>query len=269
MALDHLSYSQYNSYTRCPRSWYLGKLKKAEEKQSWYAPIGTAVHQMIEDYLDESKEFDKDPVAEDFFYPLIKKQMLVEPDTSKWLAGGSKEEPIVEDLALRQVKECFEKAVDLLQDLEVLEVEYDASGDLPGLEVPLRAYVDIIAEHKKHGMVILDWKTGKNKPKDNFQLETYVALLNSGVYSNAKTALWGMVNPLAAQARPIDLSAVDPAVIGGAYQEVYDQMKAKIYKTNAGYGCNWCFQEPNCLLVAGRTDRALYFDKADEDGYPY
>ena len=107
--------------------------------------------------------------------------MEIEPDLSKWLAGGPKDAPITGDLALQRVKDCFEKALEFLDDVDVWEVEYDASDSLPGLSVPIKAFVDIIGEHKKHGPTILDWKSGSKKPSNNFQLETYKALLMTGM----------------------------------------------------------------------------------------
>lgn len=272
--IEHLSYSQYNSYVTCPRQWYLSKVAKAEEKQTWYLPIGSAVHEMIEDYLDQ----DVGPTlvtsssAEEYFYPLIEKQLLIEPDLSQWMAGGPQADPIVGDKALQQVKDCFEKALEYLSEVEVWEVEYDASGSLPGLEVPIKAYVDLIGEHKKHGPTILDWKTGSQKPKDNFQLETYRALMmvagNSDHHAKY-TGLWGMLKPGASKARPIDLSKVDPAAVGAKYQKVYEEMTAKLYRTNHGFNCKFCYHQDNCLLQAGFTERSKFYDKADTDGLPY
>lgn len=272
MTLEHLSYSQYSSYTKCPRSWYLNKIRNAEEKQTWYLPIGTAVHTLIEERLKHVETFSR---PEDVFYPLISAQMAIEPDTSQWLAGGSKDDPIVEDKALRQVKRCFEAALEFLQDVNVWHVERDVSGELPGLDVPLKAFVDIIGEHRKHGPFIGDWKTGKQKPKDSFQLETYRALLDhNNMAPRFGTGCPGkgwflMVNPDASNARPISLTGVSPVEVGAKYQKVYEAMRDKIYKTNAGYGCRFCFQEPNCLLQAGPTARAKHYDRAHDDGYPF
>lgn len=265
--MEHISFSQYNQYTKCPRAWYLNKVKHAEEKQTWYLPIGTAVHNMIEDYLAGGFEPPSMPTAEEYFYPLISAQMVIEPDTSKWMAGGSKSEPVVEERALRRVKECFEKALTFLDDVDVWEVEHDATGRLPGLDVPVRAFPDLTGEHKKHGPVILDWKTGSSKPSDNFQLETYAALLSPLI---KWTGLWAMLNPKASKAKPIDLSAVNPAEVGAKYQAAYEGMRAKLYPTkHSKFKCGFCFHQDNCLLNAGPTDRAKYYDQAHIDGLPY
>lgn len=278
--MDYISFSQYKTYTSCPRSWYLGKVRQAEEKQTWYIPMGRAVHEMIEDWINPEVHFSgrDDIKAEDYFYPLIEKQMLIEPDTSKWLAGGPKDDPIIEEKALQRVRECFEKALEELDAIDVWEVEYDASGRLPGLSVPVKAFVDIVGEHKKKGPVIVDWKTGSTKP-GNFQLETYAALLKHGesayydlFFKKDKTkrvhGRYVMLAPGSANTRYVDLTGVDPAGVGKKYQEVYDRMQAKHYEAKAGF-CRFCFHQENCLVNAGITPRSVYYDKSEEDGYPF
>ena len=271
MTITHLSYSQFNSYQRCPRSWYLSKVRGGEEVQSWYIPIGSAVHQKIEDALKGGPE----RPMEDYFYPLITKQMEIEPDLTKWLAGGPEFAPITHEKALQRAVECYEKAVRELEDIEVWEVEYDASGRLPGLSVPIKAFVDIIGEHKEKGPVIWDWKTGSTKP-DNFQLETYAALLMEVGYGHGGNMIgqwqgrYMMISPTyTSQTRYVDLSKVDPAEVGAKYQKVYDRMQALHYETKAGFNCKFCFQRDNCLVNAGVTPRSTYYDRSADDGYPF
>ena len=273
--MKHISYSQYNTYVSCPRSWYLGKVRQAQEVQTWYIPIGSAVHDMVEAELSgpSPRSEGLGLKAEDFFYPLIERQMLIEPDLSKWLAGGPKGHPIVEELALQVVKDCFEQSLEYLDEIDIWEVEYEATTMLPGLEVPLKAFLDIIGEHKKKGPVVYDWKTGSTKP-NNFQLETYGACLDQGLsqYSDVKfKGRYVMLKPGSPRTRFIEISppSVDPAEVGAKYQAVYEQMKAKIYKTQHGFNCNFCFQQDNCLVNAGPTERAKYYDRSQEDGYPY
>lgn len=271
MTLDYISYSQYKSYS-CPRNWYLSKIREAEAKQTWYIPVGSVVHDGIEARL-KGEPFD----LTRRFYDLIEKQMAIEPDTSKWLAGGPKDNPVVEGLALQLARDCLDKAGEELEQIDVWEVEYDASGNLPNLEVPVVAYIDILGEHKKKGLVIFDWKTGSTKP-DNFQLETYQALL-----LESKKFGWDLTNerqlpvhgryvmlaPGKPNTRFVDLSKVDPAEVGKKYQKVYDRMKQKKYEANAGFDCKFCFNQDNCLVNAGMTQRALYYDKSEEDGLPF
>ena len=276
---NHVSFSQYNTYTDCPRNWYLSKIRKAEECQTYYLPIGTAVHQMVEDWLDDDhgRPDGYFPSAESFFFPLIRQQMLIEPDTTKWLAGGPEKDPVVGDKALQKVKDCFETALEFLDDIDVWEVEYDASGSLPGLDVEVKAFADIIGEHKKHGPTILDWKTGSKKPGNNFQLETYAALLQvDKKWWNLTEdrpikfkGLWAMLDPNASVARPIDLSAVDPAEVGAKYQKAWEGMKSMQIQANKKYMCKMCFNKDNCMEYSGMTPRTVHYDRSHIDQPPY
>lgn len=287
MKLEHMSYSSLSRYEEwCPRSFYLGKVRHAEEKQTWFLPIGTAVHEMIEEYLkadDQGSGYVLTRTAEQVFYPLIEKQLKIDPIDVNWLAGGSQDDPVIRDKALDLVKRCFENALAFLEDIDVWEVEYEATGMLPGCEVPIKAFVDIIGEHKKHGPVIVDWKSGKQKPKNNLQLETYAVLLNTSTplsgndhpftdHGSLKfdVGLWAMINPDAPNARPVKgLTEVDASALGARYQAAYEQIKKKVWKANAGFHCRFCVQAPNCLIESPGTKRATYYDRSEEDGYPF
>jgi RecB family exonuclease len=271
-----MSFSALSRYEECPRSYYLGKVKNAEEKQTWFFPIGSAVHNMIEAVIPGMIK-GKDtitPKAEDFFYPLIEKQMKIDPEDVNWLAGGPKDDPVFRDKALDLVKRCFENALAFLEDIDVWEVEYDATGMLPGCEVPIKGFIDIVGEHKKHGPVIVDWKSGKQKPKTALQLETYHALLmendSPGNYQHVGdfVGLWAMLNPDAAKARPVEFKE-EPSALGARYQKAYEDIKGRKWKANHGFHCRFCTQSPNCLIEAGPTQRALYYDKSEEEGYPF
>lgn len=266
----HISFSQYNTYVGCPRNWYLSKIQQAEQVQTWYIPIGTAVHEMIEAKLETGH----DPVAESYFFPLISAQMKIESDLSKWLAGGSKKNGFITgDVALQRVKDCYERALEFLEDIDVWEVEYDASGPLPGLSVPVSAFVDIIGEHKKYGPTILDWKSGSKKPDNAFQLETYAALLHGNKSWGGPypwKGLWAMLAPGAPVARPIDLSSVDPAEVGAKYQKVRTAMEAMQIQAKKKYMCSMCFNSVNCLEYSGPlSKRARYYDRSRHDQPPY
>jgi putative RecB family exonuclease len=268
--MEHISYSQYNTYTRCPRSWYLSKVRQGQELQSWYIPIGSAVHGKIEDALRGVP----DKPMEAYFYPLVTRQMEIEPDLSQWLAGGPEAAPITHEKALQRAVECYEKALQELEDIDVWEVEYDASGRLPGLSVPIKAFVDIIGEHKKKGPVILDWKSGSTKP-GNFQLETYAALLMSNNHKDPALNYPGfrgryvMLAPGSANTRYVDLSKVDPREVGKKYQAVVERIEGKHYEAKASFNCKFCFQQDNCLVQQGMTQRAVYYDRSEDDGFPF
>lgn len=264
---QYLSYSQVSRYEECPRSWYLSYVKGSLAVQTWFFPVGTVVHQSIEHFLEHGDV----PRFESLFYPLISDQMRVQP-YSEWLHAGSKEDPVIGQKAVELGKRCVDNAITFLEDVDVEHIEYEATNSLPGCEVPIKAFVDILGEHKKHGPCIIDWKTGKRKPTSNFQLETYAALL-APPFGEMKyvTGLWGMLNPEASKARKIDLSSVSPAEVGARYQRAYEGMKKKVYAATpkSNFTCDFCVMKLNCQYAVGPTKRALFYDKADTEGYPF
>ena len=277
MTLEHISYSQVNTYRQCPRSWYLGRLKGAESKQTWYTAIGSATHLMIEEWLKADRPSPEDfPSAEFFLYPILRSQMKIQPDLRQWMAGGPKADPTVGVKAVELVRVCFERAVKVLESVEVLGVEVDLTGSLPGCPVPIKAFADIIGIHKKtKRLVILDWKTGMAKPKDGFQLETYAALLEAHprwLRGDGVDGYYIMLNPAARKdpwGKPIDLDHVIPGQIGALYGEVYAQMQKRDYRVKSGSSCFNCFVQESCLDRSGPTPQAVYYDHGDEEGFPF
>lgn len=272
---EYLSYSALNTYEECPRAWYLSRLKRAEPKQTWFFPVGTAVHTAVEKHI-AGEDFS----VKEIFYGLIREQLKADPDDVNWLAGGSAEEPAIRSRALAQAEACTENAIKFLEDLDVFAVEHKIQVHFPGCEVPVLMYLDVVGEHKDHGPLIVDWKTGKTKPKSPLQLEVYKAgiLLDYRDWNGYRSPVefdgwWGMVNPnttaKTARSRKVDLQSVDVGALGARFQAAYDNMKRKLYRANPGYGCKWCVQAPNCNIESLGSERANYYDKSSEDGIPF
>lgn len=275
---EHLSFSAVSRYEECPRSWFLSYARKAEPRQTWFFPMGSAVHESIEAYVSTGKV----PEFESVFYPLIEKQLLIDPDHHNWLSAGSREHLVQGAVAVETGKRCVESAVRFLQDVDVWEIEYDASGYLPNCEVPVKAYIDLLGHHKKHGPVVVDWKTGKSGPNDIFQLEVYSALLQAGDTSSIRPYLasqqgyWGMLHPEAkpktAKGRLKDLSHVKPEDVGARFQRAYEGMKKAIYKANKDrFKCGFCVMQDNCKAHNAplQTERTIFYDTSAQDGIPF
>lgn len=277
---QYLSYSAVNTYEDCPRSWYLSYAKRGEKRQTWYLPMGTVVHNSVEAFLDTGEV----PSFESLFYPLIEAQMRIDPDHKNWLSAGSGDDLIQGQKAVDLGKQCVENAVKFLEEFDVWEVEYEILSSLPGCEVKVRAFIDAVGEHKKYGPLIVDWKSGKTKPKTPFQLQTYKALLmvplpNGSDHpfmehgSLAIDGYWGMLHPDAKpktdRGRFVDLSDVDPVVVGARFQKAYEGMKKRVYAGQSKFACQFCFQQDNCKINAGETKRASFYDKAEDEGFPF
>lgn len=271
MTLDHLSFSALSAYQKCPRAFQLGRLLKAPETPAWYFATGTAVHQFVEEYLKSGRDSSVSTYErlEKLFFAEVERLMEIEPDTTKWAHAGSDEDPVVEEKALRLAQECAERAIALLDEIDVWECELDVTGMLPGCPLPVMGFADIIGEHKKHGPIIGDWKTGKSRPKDALQLETYNALLRFSTIEMGDgrplptfKGLWLMVNPAAPKnPRPITLKET-PVTMGNMYGDMARAIAkggfpARVKK----WDCDHCFQRPNCVKGGGVTRRSEYYEK--------
>lgn len=270
--IDHLSYSSLSSYKSCPRSYYLSRVKKAWPVPAWYFIVGSTVHDMIYAGIEPaSLGYPSPALLEEHFMDLVRESMEYEPDTSKWLAGGSTDNPVVEERALKLALDCYENAVSFLDDMDVWHVEYDASGFLPGCTMEIKAFIDVIGEHKKHGPLVVDWKTGKTKP-DNLQLETYNSLIVGKLDDDPRggssdyKGLYVMLNPDAAKARPVKFKET-PESLGKKYGEIEAQINKKIARPDPGFMCKFCDQKLNCITNSGKTQRAVYYDTPTKDGW--
>lgn len=267
MTLTHLSYSQLSTYNACPRSHYLSRLKQAEGLPAWYFAVGTSVHRWIEGHLMGWYGHGEVSI-DDIFNREVLDLREIEPDTTLWLHGGSKDEPVVEERALKLAQDCVSKAQDFLEDFEVWYVEPEITGHLPGCTLPIKAFPDALGEHKKHGPAIVDWKTGKTKPKDTLQLETYNALLSLRPAPSPRPqykGLWVMLNPDAPQARPVALKKTVEEM-GAIYGELERKIRKGVYPAMAQFNCKFCTMLPNCELMSGSTERTRYYDTPEKDG---
>lgn len=260
MTVDHLSFSALSAYQKCPRSFQLSRVIRAEETPAWYFAVGTAVHQFVELRLQGGA-----PDVEKLFLAEVERLMEIEPDTHKWAHAGSDENPVVEEKALRLAQECAERAIALLDEVDVWEVELDVSGTLPGCSLPVMGFADIIGEHKKHGPIIGDWKTGKSRPKNALQLETYNALINitkPKYFDIEFKGLWLMVNPEAAKnTRPVVFKETT-VTMGNMYGDVARHIARGTFPARIKkWECDHCHQKPNCLAASGPTARTLHFEK--------
>lgn len=263
----HLSYSSLSSYKSCPRSYYLSRVKRAEPVPAWYFIVGTSVHTCIESSLN-GDDFD----IEQAFYSEVERAMLVDPDVSVWLHGGGKDEPVVEDRALGLARSCLGSALEFLEDVEVWAVEYDLTGHLPGVSLPIKAFPDLVGEHKKHGPVIIDWKTGKSRG-DKLQLETYNALSqvsdNPFLLDVPFKGWFQMLNPAAQKARPFKFKETVSSM-AKMYAEVEASILKGVYPAIPQFNCGFCTMKPNCKLMSGSTPRTRYYDTPEKDGgYPF
>lgn len=261
---DHLSYSQYSTYVNCPRRYFLSRVRQAPARPAWYFMTGSAIHRGIEYYIETGEKANPTWLLNQ----QVESALKADSDMESWLAGGSKNEPIIKGRALDLVKGCLDSAYQFLGEGSVVPgtVELDVSGELPGVQRSVSAYVDALFIHKKLGPLIIDWKSSSSKPKDNFQLEVYRALLMvKGGYDDFTKGNFIMLRPGVSNARPVDLSKVTPVTTGAKFAEVEDRINRRIWNAKPEFMCNYCEQKPNCSLQSGSNE----WDTSEQDGIPF
>lgn len=261
---DHLSYSQYSTYLGCPRRYFLSRVRLAPGRQAWYFMIGSAIHEGIEHYLETGEKAN----ATWLLNKQVASALKADADMDNWLAGGSKDDPIIKGRALTLVEDCLSSAYAFLDDVEVLSgsVELDVGGRLPGVNRPVSAFIDALVIHKKHGPMIVDWKSSSSKPKDSFQLKVYRSLLLiKGGYDEFNKGKFVMLRPGVSDPRPVDLSDVTPEQIGGEFAKVEKRIEERIWNAKPDFMCNFCEQKPNCSLMSGSNQ----WDTSESDGIPF
>lgn len=260
---DHLSFTQYSTYTGCPRRYFLSRVRLAPGKQAWYFLAGSAIHEGIEHYINTGDKANPTWLLNKEVASALK----ADSDMDNWLAGGPKDDPIIKGKALDLVKDCLENAYTFLEDFEVLpgSIELDVSGSLPGVNRPITAYIDALGVHKKHGPMIIDWKSSSSKPKDSFQLHTYHALLSSrDGYEEFNKGKFVMLRSGVSDPRPVDLN-LSPEAVGALYATVEGKIDRRIWNAKSSFMCNFCEQKPNCSLMSGSNK----WDTSEDEGFPF
>jgi hypothetical protein len=257
----------------------LGKIEEAPAKPAVYFAGGSAVHAATEDH-DRGDRVMKP--WEEYFYPEVAKLMEDNNglywDTGAWLAGGPKDQPETPDDWMTIGPACIENWIKFTEELDIskdMDIEQDVTGILPGCPVPIKGFIDRVVHHKVHGPMILDIKSGKNKPKDPFQLRVYAALLQQHFGIEGGAPLKGayfMAREGRIIGKPVDLSKDERAEIGEMFGKVYQEMQVfeekNTYPAVKEFNCQWCTQQDNCLAYAGDTKQAKRYDPYYREGKP-
>jgi len=172
-----ISYSQFSTFLKCPRSWELKHIQKIrEDKPSIHMVFGNAMHTVIQHYLKVMYTKTIKAADQEDLCSLLKEQLRYEYSTVKEKKGYNFSTPI-------ELAEFYEDGVEILNYLKKKRSSYFSTKDweLVGVEVPLclipdntrptvrfTAYLDIVFRSKKKPFIyrIIDFKTSTNGWRD-------------------------------------------------------------------------------------------------------
>lgn len=271
MSIPHLSYSSVNSFDRCPKSYQLSRIIGAQPLPAVYFALGTAVHEITEDMdrsekskLNQSDEKVCRYTVDDFrdvYLGEIRKGLVKEPDMGKWLCGGSDGPRVAAELALETGPKCINNWKSFTsKDFKITDIELDVTCRLPGMYLKTKGYIDRLGDHVDHGRMIVDIKTGKNKPKDKGkQLKDYAALLTAATGEVVNKGAYFMAQE-GKMSKVYDLSDSTPETLGAENKAKLQEMNSSDYEAKVEYTCRFCDQQLNCFAYSGNTARTKYYD---------
>lgn len=185
---DVRSYSQLNSYDRCPYAYYLERVEKVWQKPAAWLPMGTAVHEAVEAWELSNRTMSLDLVIAVFeiaYQRETNKYLADTPNPRFWFASGPYKGP--EDIVRRynlgrehvaRYLAWYEKHPEQkpirytdIEGVEKIGVEMPFTVNIGG--VPVRGFIDWIG-YKDDGktLIVRDNKTGR-LPGGPDQLATY------------------------------------------------------------------------------------------------
>jgi hypothetical protein len=260
--IPHLSYSSVNTFDRCPKQFELGRIMNAQPLPAVYFALGTAVHEVTEEIDRGFSGADSSFV--DKYYREISEGLQLEPDISKWLAGGSDGPLAAAELALETGPRCIENWKGFTSEVfQVTDIELDVTCRLPGMYLKTKGFVDRVGEHEEHGTMIIDIKTGKTKPKDKGkQLGDYAALLAASTGQVITKGAYYMAQE-GRLSKVYDLSEHTPESLGSANIDKLREMNRSDFEAKVEYTCRFCTQQLNCYAYSGDTARTRYYDRSN------
>jgi putative RecB family exonuclease len=211
----HRSASQLTSFSKCPRAFYLERIKKVSQLPAAWSIQGTAFHVAVEAWERSRRSLAAGDV-QDVFYTAydhgIEEATERQPDTRLWLRGGRRSTQT--DIELRR-----EAGIDqVLNYMEYVRTEpllpMELPNGQPATEVGFRTtvsgivivgYIDLVLENLLTGEVrVRDLKTGAKAPYTPIQLVLYRRGLRDTLHVDAPTGDFYMARETAPRLVELD-----------------------------------------------------------------
>lgn len=239
--IDHISYSNLNTYQKCPYQWYLRYIEKRRDEAGDSAQIGKLGHLFIKAAIAGRIRPDFDA-----FECLVID--IASGECPKLTLKERKEaQELYNEYGSSNLTNLYEWVMYALEIRSAhkgrIELEKKIGCIIPGIPIPMEMHIDFISPN-----TIIDWKTGRNtEPVTSYQLGLYAygASKAKGMNPNEyqrKYAFTGLKKTFTDN-KPID-EALEWAV--GIYKSIEDDlagctfMGKGIFKKNPGTACRWC-----------------------------
>lgn len=270
----HVSFSQFDTYSRCGKRYQLERIQSAPRSPSVWLLAGKVVHTFIEQInLGKYPLFDganarsvadlaglmaADWVGE---YDQTEAEMVEQYGipSAQWRCGGRKtnDKPKGEDVDWwRQagLLQCAQyghwlatSGWRMFQLGEQIMAETNVTGHFEGLEV--KAYLDSLMVNPDGELIIVDYKTGTKVPLP-IQLGNYRALLMQTADLTVDFGAFYMTRK-GEMSEQFDLRRFDPALVSHMMTEFDRARSIGLFLPSPGDACHICDVREACYVMGG------------------
>lgn len=243
VAIDHLSHSQVQSYTSCPRKWSYEKIEHASRERVGSALIfGIAVHDTLARVNEAALRGEQ--VDAPSIFVATWKTTVAEASAPVHFGKDDADDLLAKGRAL---VDAYVPSPGIIGIEQPFTVTLDP--DLP----PVEGRIDLIRRDDDGNLVIADLKTAATKVLS----DTHAVEAQLGLYDIAYPAAKHEVIVLAKLKAPmITVQAITPwpeAQLRRHYREVHAAMVAGVRYAVRGWQCDGCAFSDRCRKESGRS----------------
>lgn len=228
MGRERMSASGIKKFADCPKQWWFRYLSdhEAEEGETKYMDLGSAVHDAIEECLKTGQ---------------------TDPDEEAHLFYHYADYHGVPDDMLQTGEDCFRRALEYVQkrDPEIIGVEDEIrfTIDRPDVQSDVLAYIDVATSDE-----IWDWKTGSIRDdtpqKEQIQAAVYVAAYR--VEYGHFPEMVRFVYLKEEKVRSIEPSQDIANTMLANARAIVQARKRNEFPAKPGDKCHWCGYQMHC-----------------------
>lgn len=271
------SWSRYEAYLRCGKSYELRRVVRAPQIPSWYAVAGITLHSVTEsidrlEYLmGENVTSEADAVAmtnaklDELIEETTEKSGL---DQAKWLTAGRPPQRVdhwremLPQMALRY-----------LEWRKVTSWQWAVSGGEPAIELrleielgglPFVGILDRLAILPNDSLGVVDVKSGK-KPDSVLQLGAYATALELAGHERPKYGLYWL-GKTGKHTAPVPLDKYTKDFYDQIFGEAAEGVRRGTFPPNPGDACRMCSVADACFTTDGRLSHL--YDRLDPNYQP-
>lgn len=234
---EYVSYTRLSSYEKCPHLFKLKYLDQVPVESSSAAQLGTLVHAVIEDYLREVKKTKS--AIETNIDSLTNRIDLVETE----LRDKDEITVYIDKWDVEELLEGFVAFMPIVDTTAIKSIEEEVNFYVQNYRV--KAVLDLVLKSKTGGYIVIDFKTGKPKYVEDFQIKLYALPLLEKPSANTVKLIYAFLR--FGEVRELALTHKEfPIITQRILSKVKEIEKDKVFLPNPSGLCRYCEAREYC-----------------------